>query len=198
MDPKPIAASTIIESPLRYALVAVRRRLRRNVPIYLVLAVAVAMPCLALTFRSLIIAQGAQFGGSQAANEFDIATQMISAIAALVGLSQIVLVLGRALAQRAGEYRLLGAIVMSSGQVWQVTLWEGVLHALIGWLAGLAVTMAAIAAMVGFLGFPSPAMVTLAAIGSAALAGCLVSVIVPGAIGYFARRGASHVSGWAL
>lgn len=186
-------AGVIIGTPMRYAGIAVARRLGANLPTYLVLAVAVAMPCVALLFRSVIRAQGDQLGGADTARIFDAATGLIAAIAILVGLLQASLVLGRALAQRSGEYRLLAAIVMRPGEILQVTLWESAFHAAIGWLTGSIATFVTIALFATVLDFPVPTAARLMSVVAASFVTCLLAVVVPSVIDH-ARRARSDSS----
>jgi len=182
-------SAAIITSPRGYAAISVARRFRSNAPVYLALAIATAMPGVALLFRSIIIAQGAELGGAQAGEEFGEAAGMIAGIAALVGLLQISLILGRILAQRAAEYRLLVAIVMRPVQVLRVTLWECALHATMGWVAGAILTIGTVILGRALAHLPAPPISDILATLALGFPLCLVAVIVPSLSRYLRRSG---------
>lgn len=169
-----------VGSPFRYALVYVGRSLHDNGATYVALGLAVALPTLAMVLRTTISAQGARLGGQELAGEFETAATMISGLAALVGILHISLLLGRALATRAAEYKLLEAIVMSRSKLLQVALWESGFHAAFGWSLGS--TLAAVTFGAGMLwaDFPMPASDAVGAAATLGLAICVVSAFVPG------------------
>jgi hypothetical protein len=178
----PAARPRLIEGPRTYAYVAVKRRLRSNVAVYLAVATALTVPGIAYLCRRTIEEQGAVLGGAHAASRYVLAVELIALMGAIVGLIQIALVLGRTFSARKPEFQLLLAIAATPSQTFRAVLIESILHASLGWVAAGTITVGLAAAAYFFLDVPFPDLRDMVLVGIAFVPLAFAAVVLPSVI----------------
>ncbi|HTU12189.1 MAG TPA: hypothetical protein VMG08_14955 [Allosphingosinicella sp.] len=155
------------------------RQADRNKAAYAALACAVALPSLVWLVQTIISAEGSAIGGDELESQFRIAALATAGLAAAVGWLQVQVLLGRMLERRIREFRLVMLLSGSPRSIYSVLVSEAVIHGLIGWFLGGALSIFLASLATWSQGAATPSVGDFVAAMGIALTVALAGVLPP-------------------